>query len=79
MYVRIGLSAGEPVEDDNDLFGTAVNLAARTCAHAEPGRILATQVVHDHYPGERSLFSDIGEITPKGFDHPIRVYEILSI
>jgi len=76
MYVRIGLSAGEPVEDDNDLFGTTVNLAARTCAHAEPGRILVTQVVHDQYQGKRSLFSDIGEITPKGFDYPIRVYEI---
>jgi class 3 adenylate cyclase len=78
LYVRIGLSAGEPVEDDNDLFGTAVNLAARTCAHAEPGRILVTHVVHDQYPGERSMFSDTGEITPKGFDHPIRVYEVLS-
>ena len=76
MYVRIGLSAGEPVEDDNDLFGTAVNLAARTCAYAEPGRILATQVVHDQYPDEKSLFSDTGEITLKGFDHPIRVYEV---
>lgn len=76
LYVRIGLSAGEPVEDDNDLFGTSVNLAARTCAHAEPGRILVTQVVHDQYRGERSLFSDPGEITPKGFDHPIRVYEV---
>ena len=79
MYVRIGLSAGEPVEDENDLFGTAVNLAARTCAHAEPGRILATQVVHDQYPGERYLFSDIGEITPKGFDDPIRMYDIKCV
>lgn len=76
MYVRIGLSAGEPVEEDNDLFGTTVQLAARTCAHAEPSQVLVTQVVRDQYQGEKSLFSDMGEITPKGFDHAIRVYEV---
>ena len=78
LYLRIGLSAGEPVEEGNDLFGTTVQLAARTCAYAEAGRILVTQVVRDQYPGEheQSLFSEIGEITPKGFDHAIRVYEV---
>jgi class 3 adenylate cyclase len=29
LHLRIGLSVGEPVEDDNDLFGTTVQLAAR--------------------------------------------------
>ena len=32
LHLRIGLSAGEPVEDDNDLFGATVQLAARLCA-----------------------------------------------
>lgn len=76
MYLRIGLSAGEPVEEDNDLFGTTVNLAARTCAHAEPGKILVTKIVHDQFQGDRSLFSDIGKITAKGFEHPVHVYEV---
>ena len=76
MYLRIGLCAGEPVEEDNDLFGTTVQLAARICAHADPGKILAAQVVLDHYQGEKSLFSDAGQITPKGFDHAVRVYEV---
>jgi class 3 adenylate cyclase len=76
MYLRIGMSAGEPVEEDNDLFGTTVQLAARTCAYAEPGQILVTQIVRDQYQDEESLFSDLGEITPKGFDHAIRVYEV---
>lgn len=34
LHLRIGLSAGEPVEEDHHLFGTAVNLAVRICAHA---------------------------------------------
>ncbi len=45
IKVRIGLNAGEPVAEDEDLFGTAVQLAARVCAHAEPGTILAANVV----------------------------------
>jgi class 3 adenylate cyclase len=76
LRLRIGLSAGEPVEEDNDLFGTTVQLAARMCAHAEPGHILATQVVRDQYAGDKSVFADRGEITLKGFDHPVRVYEV---
>ena len=38
ISVRIGLNAGEPIAEDEDLFGTAVQLAARICAQAEPGR-----------------------------------------
>jgi hypothetical protein len=34
LYFRIGLSAGEPIEEHGDLFGKAVQLAARLCAHA---------------------------------------------
>jgi class 3 adenylate cyclase len=76
MYLRIGLSAGEPIEEHGDLFGNAVQLAARICAYAEPGRIVVAQVVRDQCPGRERLFSDLGEITPKGFDRAVRVYEV---
>jgi class 3 adenylate cyclase len=75
MYLRIGISAGEPIEDQGDLFGAAVNQAARICAHAEPSQILVAQVVRDLCPGKEQLFFDIGDITPKGFDRSIQVYE----
>jgi class 3 adenylate cyclase len=75
LYLRIGLSAGEPIEDHGDLFGKAVQLAARLCAHAEPGRILVDRAVVEHWTGNQLPFSDLGEITPKGFDHAIGVYE----
>ncbi|TAK63423.1 MAG: alpha/beta fold hydrolase, partial [Dehalococcoidia bacterium] len=45
IRVRIGLNSGEPVSEDDDLFGTAVQLAARVCARAEPGQIVASNVV----------------------------------
>jgi class 3 adenylate cyclase len=74
LFLRIGLSAGEPIEEHGDLFGKAVQLAARLCAHAEPGRILVDQVMLDQWSGKP--FSDLGEVTPKGFDHAVRVYEV---
>jgi class 3 adenylate cyclase len=76
LYLRIGLSAGEPIEEHGDLFGKAVQLAARLCAHAEPARILVDQVVLNQWQGEAPLFSDLGEVTLKGFEHAVRVYEV---
>jgi class 3 adenylate cyclase len=76
LHLRIGLSVGEPVESDNDLFGRTVQLASRVCAHAEPDQILATEDVVAQFAGQRSLFLSRGPITPKGFDHAIRVYEV---
>jgi class 3 adenylate cyclase len=76
LYVRIGLAAGEPIEEHGDLFGKAVQLAARLCAHAEPARILVDQVVLDQLKDGALPFSDLGEVTPKGFDRAIRAYEV---
>jgi len=76
LYLRIGLSAGEPIEEHGDLFGKSVQLAARLCAHAEPGRTLIDQIALDHWAGKKLPLSDLGEVTPKGFDHAVRVYEI---
>jgi class 3 adenylate cyclase len=76
LHLRIGLSAGEPIEEHGDLFGKAVQLAARLCAHAEPGQILVAQVVFDQCEDKKLPFQDVGEVTPKGFDQPVRVYEL---
>lgn len=76
LHLRIALSAGEPVEDDNDLFGVTVQLAARLCAHAEPDQILVTGSVVEHFAGEKSLFSSTGRITLKGFDQAVPVFEV---
>ena len=76
LHIRIGLSAGEPVEEDGDLFGSAVQLAARICAHTDPDHILVAQIVRDECPSHKYIFIDLGDITPKGFDAPITVHEI---
>jgi class 3 adenylate cyclase len=76
INVRIGLNAGEPVAEDQDLFGTAVQLAARVCAHAEPGTILASNVVRELSAGKPFLFSDQGDVVLRGFEDPVRLYEV---
>jgi class 3 adenylate cyclase len=66
--VRIGIAAGEPVGRANDLFGATVQLAARLCAHAEPGQILVSNVVADLCIGKRIRFGDAGTVVLKGFE-----------
>jgi class 3 adenylate cyclase len=76
IRVRVGLNAGEPVVEEHDLFGTAVQMAARVCAHAEPGQIVAANVVRELAAGKGFLFSDIGDVTLRGFEDPVRLYEV---
>jgi class 3 adenylate cyclase/pimeloyl-ACP methyl ester carboxylesterase len=76
ILVRVGLNAGEPIAEEADLYGTAVNLAARICGHAEAGQILASDVVRQLVAGKDFLFADRGEAALKGFDEPVRLYEV---
>jgi class 3 adenylate cyclase/pimeloyl-ACP methyl ester carboxylesterase len=76
VRVRIGLNAGEPVAEEGDLFGTAVQMAARICARAEPGQILAANVVRELAAGESFLFADAGDVILRGFEDPVRLYEV---
>ena len=79
VTVRIGISAGEPVEQASDLFGSTVQLAARLCAQAEPGQVLVSNVVSDLCLGKNIKFTDAGECELKGFDGkiPTRAVEII--
>ena len=76
LHVRIGLNAGEPIAEEEDLFGTAVILAARVAAHAEGGEILASDVVRQLVAGKGFLFSDRGDVALRGFEDPARLYEV---
>jgi class 3 adenylate cyclase len=76
MNLRIGISAGEPVRNDKQLYGAAVNLAARLCAHAKPRSILAAQVVKDLCVGKAIPFVGRGEFEAKGFDQPLPLFEV---
>ena len=76
MQLRIGLSVGEPVEEHGDLFGAAVQLAARICSLAQPEQILFADSVYDQLKGSELPLVSLGEVVPKGFDSPTRVHAL---
>ena len=78
LSVRIGLNAGEPIEEDGDLFGATVILASRIAARAEGGEILVADTVRGLCSGKGFLFSDRGEFVAKGFEEPVRISEVNS-
>ena len=76
IKVRIGAAAGEPVEHHDDLFGCAVQLAARLCSHALPGQILVSNAIADLCVGKGLSFQDLGEVPLKGFDRPVHAHAV---
>ena len=76
LGVYIGLNAGEPIAEDDDLFGTSINLAARICDHAQPGQIVAANVVRELAAGKQFLFADLGETELRGFEDPVKLWEL---
>ena len=76
LKVRIGIAAGEPVEREHDLFGATVQLAARLCSHAQPQQILVSNVVAELCLGKGLRFSELGDVSLKGFSRPIRVHVV---
>ncbi len=76
IKVRVGLNAGEPIAEEEDLFGTAVIRAARIAALAAGGEILVANVVRELSEGKGFLFSDRGDTALRGFEDPVRLFEV---
>ena len=76
LRVRCGLNAGEPIEEDGDLFGATVILASRIAARAEGGEILVADTVRGLCSGKGFLFADRGEFVAKGFEDSVHIYEV---
>ena len=76
LKVRIGINAGEPVAEDDDLFGASVITAARIAAQANGGQVLVANVVRELVAGKGFLFHDTGEHVLKGFEEPARLWEL---
>lgn len=77
LRVRIGIAAGEPIEHHNDLFGSTVQLAARLCARAEPEQVLVSNTVAELCIGKSLPLRDVGQVTLKGFEQPVRAHCIV--
>ncbi|HEY5625315.1 MAG TPA: adenylate/guanylate cyclase domain-containing protein [Dehalococcoidia bacterium] len=76
LLVRVGINAGEPIEEEGDLFGATVILASRIAAKAGGGEILVADTIRGLCSGKGFLFADRGEFVAKGFEDPVSVYEV---
>ena len=76
IRIRIGMSAGEPIAEGDDLFGSVVNAAARIGDNARGGEIHTSDVVRQLVAGKGFEFSDLGQVSLKGFDEPQRLFEV---
>jgi class 3 adenylate cyclase len=72
---RAAVAFGNVLPRDGDYFGTAVNLAARAVALAEPGTTVVDASVRDALDGSRAL-TPLGDHTLRGFDDPVALFEL---
>jgi class 3 adenylate cyclase len=74
LSVRIGIDAGEPVTEGNDLFGSTVQLASRLCSEAEANGIIVSGFARELCQEDAGRFVALGERRLKGFADKAQVF-----
>ena len=77
LHLKIGLNAGEPIAEDNDLFGTVVQLSARIVDKASADQIYVSEIVRGICAGKSFKFTNLGGFQMKGFGEDITIFEVL--
>ena len=76
--VRIGMHVGEPVQDDDDYFGTPLVVARRLCAVETEGQILASGLVRGLVPSHAGFTFRRGrEVAVDRVGEPIDAFEVV--
>ena len=77
LHLKIGINAGEPIAEDDDLFGTTVQLAARIVDKASSEQIFVSEIVRGICAGKDFRFAKQTNFDMKGFAEPITLFEVL--
>ncbi len=77
LLIRVGVATGDCSEDDGDYFGEPVIVAARLCAKAGDGQILAPEVVRLLAPRGSHEFTPFGILELKGIPEPVSTVEVV--
>lgn len=78
MTVGIGVDAGEAVRGPDGYRGGALNLAARLCARAKAGEVLASpEVTHLARAVDGVRYVVLDRVSLKGLDEPVRPMRVL--
>ncbi|HUF54854.1 MAG TPA: adenylate/guanylate cyclase domain-containing protein [Dehalococcoidia bacterium] len=77
LPLHLGLHAGDVIREDDNVYGGAVNIAARVSALAAPGEVLVSQTVRDLARTSAAVtFEDAGERSLKGVSEPLRLWRV---
>jgi class 3 adenylate cyclase len=77
MQIRIGVTLADIMDQDGELFGDGVNIAARLESLSPAGAICISQTVREQVAGKiEATFIDIGEQQVKNLPNPIHAYVI---
>ena len=79
MTFRVGINIGDVMVSDDNLFGDAVNIAARLEAEAKPSGICVSQTLFDMINRKiMASFEDAGELELKNIEFPVKAFHVLD-
>ena len=79
MTFRVGINIGDVMISDDNLFGDAVNIAARLEAAARPSGICISKTVFDMINRKIMVsFEDAGELELKNIEYPIKAFHVIN-
>ncbi|HSP54986.1 MAG TPA: adenylate/guanylate cyclase domain-containing protein [Dehalococcoidia bacterium] len=77
LPLHLGLHAGDVIREDNNVYGGAVNIAARISGLSAPGEVLVSETVRSLARTSAGVtFEDRGEQSLKGVEEPVRVWAV---
>lgn len=74
--IKIGMAAGEPVENNRALFGVSVAAARRICELAPAGGVLVSGAVRELAVGKGFRFAEQSITQLRGIDEPVAIYRL---
>ena len=75
IVVRAGIHKGEVIEQDDDLFGNAVNIGSRIEGTAPPGGIAISDIVKKELSNNISV-REMGHVKLKNISHPLEIFKV---
>jgi class 3 adenylate cyclase len=79
LPLHLGLHAGDVIREDNNVYGGAVNIAARISGLSAPGEVLVSETVRSLARTSAGVsFEDRGEQALKGVGEPVRVFRVVQ-
>lgn len=74
--MRIGMAAGEPIQEDDDIHGAVVVQASRIADLGRSGEIIAADTVRQLAIGKGFSFEHVDDVSLKGFDQLTRIWRV---